>query len=315
MTAQRPQRASGGFASRAVHAGERAPRPDFIPTTTPIYATSSFSYDDTDALDAVFANEREGYVYSRYGNPTTRALEVALAELEGTEDALAFGSGMAAIHAAILSQVQTGSRVVAARDVYGATYAVLTNIFANLGVKPVFVDILDFEAVEAALVTHKPKLLTFETISNPLLRVANIAALSQLAHAHGARVMVDNSFASPYLVNPARYGADLVVHSTTKYLGGHGDTTGGIIAASGELIHVLREQKKLVGSLLSPFEAWLTLRGIKTLPLRLRQQSENAAVIATWLFDRSDIEQVYYPGNGDLGDTAAQFNNAHRGGM
>jgi cystathionine gamma-synthase/methionine-gamma-lyase len=127
--------------------------------------------------------------------------------------------------------------------------------------------------------------------------------------------MVDNSFASPYLVNPASYGADLVVHSTTKYLGGHGDTTGGIIAASAELIHVLKEQNKLVGSLLSPFEAWLTLRGIKTLPLRLRQQSENAAVIATWLFDRSDIEQVYYPGNGDLGDTAAQFNNAHRGGM
>ncbi|MDQ3044173.1 MAG: aminotransferase class I/II-fold pyridoxal phosphate-dependent enzyme [Chloroflexota bacterium] len=290
-------------------------KPDFTPTTTPIYATSSFSYEDTGALDAVFGNEREGYVYSRYGNPTTRALEVAVAELEGTEDAIAFASGMAAVHAAILSQVQAGSRVVAARDVYGATYAILTNVFATLGVKPVFVDILDLAVVEAALKESNSRVLTFETISNPLLRVADIAALSELAHAWGATVVVDNSFASPYLVSPAQFGADLVVHSTTKYLGGHGDTTGGVIAASAPLVHELREQNKLIGSILSPFEAWLTLRGIKTLPLRMRQQSENAAEVAAWLASRADIDRVYYPGTTEQGRVSLQFNNSHRGGM
>ena len=216
-----------GFASRAVHAGERAARPDFTPTTTPIYPATAFVYDETATLDAVFGNEREGYVYSRYGNPTTRALEEAIISLEGTEDAVAYASGMGAVHAAILGCVQAGDRVVAARDVYGATYAVLTNVFATLGVKTTFVDVLDLEGLEATLAEVKPSLVAFETISNPLLRVADIAAVSELAHRHRARVMVDNTFASPYLVNPARLGADLVVHSTTKYLGGHGDVTGG----------------------------------------------------------------------------------------
>ncbi len=304
-----------GFASRAVHAGERAPKPDFTPTATPIYPTSSFFYDETETLDAVFGNEREGYVYTRYGNPTTRALETAVASLEGTEDAVAYASGMAAIHAAILHEVQAGSCVVAARDVYGATYAMLTKLFAQLGVQTTFVDILDLGALATTIREIKPALVAFETISNPLLRVPDIAAISRLAHAEGARLMVDNTFASPYLVNPVRHGADVVVHSTTKYLGGHGDVVGGVIATTRERAAALREQAKLTGPTLGPFEAWLTLRGIKTLPLRVRRQSEGAARVAAWLADHPAVAKVNYPGRSDLGAAAGVFNDDLRGGM
>jgi cystathionine gamma-synthase/methionine-gamma-lyase len=282
---------------------------------TPIYPATSFYYDETETLDAVFGNERPGYVYTRYGNPTIRALETAVASLEETEDAVAFSSGMAAVHAAILNEVQSGSRVVAARDVYGATYAVLTNLFATIGVKTTFVDILDLESLAATIAEVKPRVVLCETISNPLLRVADLAAIVELAHRHGARVVVDNTFASPYLVTPARLGVDTVVHSSTKYLGGHGDVTGGVIATTEERAYELRELNKLVGAILGPFEAWLTLRGIKTLPLRFRRQSESAATVARWLHADHRIAQVNYPGLSDLGSAEGQFNSELRGGM
>ena len=307
-----------GFATRAVHAGERAPAPDFTPTTTPIYPASAFVYEDTETLDAVFGNERHGYVYTRYGNPTTHALEVAVASLEGTEAAIAYASGMAAVHAAILHEVgndtQARAKVVAARDVYGATYAVLTKLFAGLGIETTFVDILDLNALEATLREVRPRLVAFETISNPLLRVPNIPAIVELAHRYGAKVMVDNTFASPVLVNPARFGADVVVHSATKYLGGHGDVTGGVLATTAERAATLREQVKLTGAILGPFEAWLVLRGIKTLPLRVRRQSEGAAAVVEWLRGHPAVARVHYPG---LDDTGAMnvFNDDSRGGM
>jgi cystathionine beta-lyase/cystathionine gamma-synthase len=304
-----------GFTTRAVHAGERASRPDFIPTTTPIYLSSSFSYESTDDLDAIFGNEREGYVYTRYGNPTTQALEDAVASLEGTDQAVAFASGMAAVHAAILNDVQAGNRIVAARDVYGATYSVLTNLFATLGVKTTFVDILDLDALARTVEEIKPRVILFETISNPLMRVADIAAIVEIAHAHKARVVCDNTFATPLLVNPARIGVDTIVHSSTKYLGGHGDVTGGAIATTWDRAAELRELNKLTGSILGPFESWLTLRGIKTLSLRVPRQSENAAAIAAWLADQPQISAVNYPGLIDLGDSAKQFNSDLRGGM
>lgn len=307
--------AARGFASRAVHAGERAAKPDFTPTSTPIYPASAFVYDETDTLDAVFGNERAGYVYSRYGNPTTNALEVAIASLEGTEEAVAYASGMAAVHAAILSLVAAGDRVVAAPDVYGATYSILTNLFATLGVQTTFLDVLDLAALEAALIEHRPRLVAFETISNPLLRVADIPAVVDLAHRHGAAVMVDNTFASPYLVNPSRFGADMTVHSTTKYLGGHGDVTGGAIATDADRARRLRELNKLTGALLGPFESWLTLRGLKTLPLRMREQSASGAHVAEWLSHHPQVDRVYYPGRGGLGAAEGIFNGAARGGM
>lgn len=304
-----------GFATRAVHAGERGPRPDFTPTVTPIYAASSYFYDDTATLDEVFANERPGYVYTRYANPTTRALEDAIASLEGTEDAVAYATGMAAVHGAMLAELRAGDHVVAARDVYGATYAVLTKLFANLGIETTFVDVLDLDAVAEVVGRVRPRIVACETISNPLLRVADLGGLAEIAHRGGATLLVDNTFASPVLVNPARHGADLVVHSATKYLGGHGDVMGGGVATTAERALALREQAKLTGPTLGPFEAWLTLRGVKTLPLRVRHQSQSAAAIATWLAAHPRISRVHYPGRADLGSAGSIFNGPERGGM
>ncbi|MFM8595366.1 MAG: trans-sulfuration enzyme family protein, partial [Chloroflexota bacterium] len=260
-------RAGSSLATRAVHSGERPPRPDFTPTAMPIYPASAFIYDDTNIQDAVFGNEREGYVYSRYGNPTVRAFEQAITALEGTEDAIAFASGVGAVYAAIMLDAKVGDTVVAAPNVYGATYATLSRIAPEHGINVRFCDVQDLVELERVVREVKPTLVVCETISNPLMRVSNIPEVTRIAHAAGAKVMVDNTFASPMLVNPARFGVDSVVHSGTKYIGGHGDATGGVIAASSERIAALRENNKLVGAVLSGFDAWLLLRGIKTLPL------------------------------------------------
>lgn len=304
-----------GFASRAVHAGERGPRPDFTPTVSPIYPATAFVYDDTDTLDAVFGNERPGYVYSRYANPTTTAFEAAVASLEGTEDAVAFASGMGAVYAAMLLDVRAGGRIVAAPDVYGASYAILNTLMPTLGVETIFVDFRDLEAVEQTISKVRPALVYAETISNPLLRVADLPAVIALAHQHDARMAVDNTFASPWLVNPAAFGADSVIHSTTKYLGGHGDVTGGIVATTAERAAELREINKLIGAVGSPFDSWLAMRGIKTLPLRMRQQSENARAVAEWLAGDERVAAVNYPGLSDLGGAEAMFLRPERGGM
>jgi cystathionine beta-lyase/cystathionine gamma-synthase len=311
----KPEVTELGFASRAVHAGERGPRPDFTPTATPIYPATAFVYDDTDTLDAVFGNERQGYVYTRYANPTTSALESAIASLEGTEDAVAFASGMGAVYAAMLVDVRAGQRIVAAPDVYGATYAILNRLLPSLGIETIFADLLDLNALEQALSSSRPALVYAETISNPLLRVADLRAVAELAHRHDAKVAVDNTFATPWLVNPAALGVDSVIHSTTKYLGGHGDVTGGVIATTAERAAALREINKLIGSVAGPFESWLTLRGLKTLPLRMKQQSDNAGAVATWLAKDPRVSRVNYPGLQDLGGADSMFNRNERGGM
>ena len=304
--------AAKGFASKAVHAGERAARQSFLPTSTPIYLTSSYVYDELSELDAVFANEQPGFVYTRYGNPTFKALETAVASLEGAEDAIAYGSGMGALHAAILNQVQSGSRIVAAKDLYGATATMLTNVFATVGVRTTFVDMMDIDAVAAAIDKHKPRVVFLETISNPLLRIPDLPAIAEISRKGKATLIVDNTFASPVLVNPLKHGAHTVVHSSTKYLSGHGDVTGGVIATDAERALEIREITKLTGAIPGPFEAWLTLRGIKTLPLRVRKQSENAAAVADWLSADPRAAKVHYPG---LVKTPPIFNDELRGGM
>ena len=219
--------------TQAVHAGERGPRPDFTPVVTPIYHSVGYLYESMDQLDAVFSAEREGYVYPRYGTPTNAALERAVTTLEGGEAALSFASGMAAIHAALLATgMEAGQAVVAAQDVYGASYALLANLFTSLGVRVRFVDIADLASVEQAIIEEKPRAFFCETISNPLLKIADVPALAELAHAYGAEVIVDSTFATPYLVRPLALGADYVVHSSTKYLAGHGDVLGGIVITS-----------------------------------------------------------------------------------
>ena len=283
--------------TQAVHAGERGPRPDFTPVVTPIYNSVGYLYDSMDELDAVFAAEREGYVYPRYGTPTNAALEQAVAILEGGEAALSFASGMAAIHAVLLATgLEAGQSVVAAHDVYGATYALLANLFTSLGVRVRFVDIADLASVEQAIVEEGPRAVFCEIISNPLLKVANVPAIAELAHAHGAEVIVDSTFATPYLVRPLSLGADYVVHSSTKYLGGHGDVLGGVVVTSAERRARLWELIKITGGNMSPNQAWLTMRGLKTLPLRMAQHCRNAAVVANWLAEHPRIAKVNYPG-------------------
>jgi cystathionine gamma-synthase/methionine-gamma-lyase len=307
----RPQ----GFATRAVHAGERPPRPEFVPTTTPIYLSNSFSYPEADTSEAVFAGERGGYVYTRYGNPTIQALETAIAELEGAEEAVIFSSGMAAIHTAVLNSVRAGSKIVAAKQLYGASASVLTTVFASLGIETVFVDLYDLEEVERVVLEVKPRVLYFESIANPLVQVADIRRLVAIAKQVRATTIVDNTFASPVLINPLKLGVDIVVHSSTKYLSGHGDVTGGAIATDFERAYEIREMVKLTGGISGPFEAWLTLRGIKTLPLRMKRQSDNACLVANWLSRHPKVSKVHYPGLVDLGDVSQQFNSSDRGGM
>jgi cystathionine gamma-synthase/methionine-gamma-lyase len=250
-----------------------------------------------EALDQVFAGTREGYVYARYGNPTVTALEEAVATLERGEAALAFASGMAAIHAALLAVgARAGSAVVAAQDIYGATYALLGQLMRTQNVIVRFVDANDLEAVEAACADLQPVALLAETISNPLLKVADLPRLAEIGHRYGAKLLVDSTFATPYLVRPLELGADVVIHSATKYLSGHGDILGGVVVTTQSLRADMLEVLKMTGGNLAPQEAWLALRGIRTLTLRMRQHCSNALQVARWLEGHPDVTRVLYPG-------------------
>ena len=288
---------SKAFQTRAVHAGERTPAPDYTPVATPIWPSVGYLYESMDDVDAVFAGSKQGYVYLRYASPTVSAFEAAVASLEGAAAAQAYSSGMAAIHASLLAAgVKAGASVVAALDLYGATYTLLRTLFDSLGVNARMVDVSDLEEVEAALRETRPAAMLVETISNPLLKVADVPALADLAHRYGAALLVDNTFASPYLFNPLEHGADFAIHSATKYLSGHGDVLAGVVATSAENKSKLYEMNKLIGSVLGPFEAWLALRGLKTLPLRVKQQCHNAQLVAERLRSHPRVSKVNYPG-------------------
>lgn len=281
----------------AVHAGERAALPDFWPVSTPIYQTVGYVYDSMDDLDAIFGKSRPGFVYPRYGTPTNAALERAVAALEGGEAALSFASGMAALHAALLAAgVAAGRSVVAGHDLYGATYSLLGDLFQRLGARVCFTDATNLSEVRRALEEVHPRVLLCETLSNPLMKVANVPRLADLAHDYGADLLVDNTFATPYLYSALAGGADYAIHSTTKYLGGHGDVMGGVAVTTAANRERLFEITKMVGGCLGPTEAWLTLRGIKTLPLRMTQHSRNAQAVADWLTGHPRVLRVNYPG-------------------
>jgi cystathionine beta-lyase/cystathionine gamma-synthase len=283
--------------TQAVHAGERGPRPDFTPVSTPIHFSVGYLYDDMADLDGVFGGERAGFVYPRYGSPTVSAFEKAMAELEGGEEAVAFASGMGAVHAALLGAgLQAGKSVVAAADLYGATYALLERTFTSLGVRVRFVDITDLDLVTQAIADEQPAAILCEIISNPLMKVADVPALADMAHSAGATLIVDSTFASPYLFHPLEQGADYAVHSVTKYLAGHGDVMAGVVVCSAERGLDLRERQKLLGANLGAQQAWLAMRGLKTLPLRMRQHCANAQVVAEWLAGHRAVAQVHYPG-------------------
>lgn len=281
--------------SRAVHAGERPPRPEFTPVVTPIYPGSAYLYDDLEIMDAALGGAEGRFVYTRYGNPTTAALEAAICALEGTRAAVAFSSGMAALHAAIMTSVAPGAAILASRDLYGATSHMLTGFVRDWGCTVELVDTLDLTAVADAVERLAPSLVICEVISNPLMRVTDIPAIVEIARRSRATVLVDATF-SPLLMQPAAAGAHLVVHSLTKYIGGHGDVTGGVVATTSLRRQKLSDFAKMAGAILGPFEAWLALRGFKTLPLRMRRQCESAAIVAAALAEHPAVAHVNYPG-------------------
>ena len=283
--------------TQAVHAGERAAAPAETPVTTPIYHSVGYLEPSAARMEAVFAGEQAGYVYRRYESPTVDAFERAMAALEGGEAAFATASGMAAVHAALLAAgVRAGSAVVAAQDCYGATYSLLNTLMAEQGVAVAFVDVTDLAQVQAALAKHRPAALLVETISNPLLKLADIAALAEIAHAAGAALIVDSTFATPFLCQPLSLGADYVVHSASKYIGGHGDVLAGVVITSQANRQRLFTLEKLLGAVLAPEVAWLALRGLKTLPLRMERHCANALHAAGWLATHPAVARVHYPG-------------------
>jgi len=284
--------------TKAVHAGDRKKAGVQVPSTTPIYTASSYFYESMEELDKVFGREEPGYCYARYDNPTNAALEEQAAALEAGHGALACGSGMAAIHVALLSALADRRRsVLAANALYGATVSLLMNVMEPCGVSTRFVDVCDLPAFEQAVAQAKPGCVLLETISNPLLRVARLDRIAEIARAAGAAVIVDNTFATPLLLRPLELGANFTVHSATKYLAGHGDVLGGLVVTDAEHYEGLRALARAVGPVLGPFESYLTMRGIKTLPLRMERQCANACRVASWLASHSAIERVYFPGD------------------
>jgi cystathionine gamma-lyase len=274
-----------GFSTRAIHAGQGAD-PATGATVVPIYATSTFTQQAP--------GEHKGFEYSRSGNPTRAALETCLAELEGGEQGLAFASGLAATMA-VLSILRPGDEVAAAADLYGGTYRLFERVLRPGGIVPRYTELPRAEGF-AAIVTPATRLVWIETPTNPLLQVIDIAAVANVAHRAGAVLAVDNTFASPYLQQPLRHGADLVVHSTTKYLGGHSDVIGGAVVGSRALLEPIKFYQNAAGGVPGPFDAWLTLRGLKTLAVRMDRHCANAGRLAEWLAAQPGVERVDYPG-------------------
>ncbi|GIV60671.1 MAG: cystathionine beta-lyase [Rhodothermaceae bacterium] len=299
-------RARYGFGTQAVHAGQ-TPDPATGAIMPPIYQTSTYVQRAP--------GDHQGYEYARVSNPTRTALEGNLAALEGARHGIAFASGVAATDA-VVRCLRPGDHLVASEDLYGGTYRLFRQVFEPFGIHATFVDMTDLDAVEQAL-TPATKLLWIETPTNPLLRILDIRALSELAHAHGIDVAVDNTFATPYLQQPLSLGADLVVHSTTKYLGGHSDLIGGAVCTSrDDWAERLRFLVKTAGAVPGPMDCFLTLRGTKTLHLRMERHAENARHVAEFLAGHPKVGRVYYPGlPGDPGHALARRQMRAFGGM
>src|SRR5918911_796920 len=291
------------FETRAVHAGEQRwgnrngrVGESFCPMSTPVYLSTTFAHENVEQTDRVLGGEEPGYSYARYGNPTVTAFEEAVAALEGRGRAFAFASGMAAIHAALMAaEIGEGATVLAAEQLFGSTSSLLVQIFGASGVEVRFVDACDLAAVEKKIEELTPRAVVVETISNPLLRVADVPRIAELARVAGSTSIVDATFCTPYLQRPLELGADIVVHSATKYLSGHGDLTGGVVVTGPPYDGALDQIRKLVGGTLGPFEAWLAHRGLKTLPLRMARQCENARLISARLASHPKVARVHHP--------------------
>lgn len=284
------------FHTEVVHAGDRKrERLKAIPSTTPIHLATTYFYDTAETLDRIFGHEEEGPSYSRYENPTNTALEELVAKLEHGHGALATCSGMTALQiafqAALIDRPHT---ILSSSSIYGATIKLLDQIFEPYDVKIKYIDMCDLAAVEKAIAAEKPGCVFLESVSNPILRVADIPKIATLAKAAGAALVVDSTFACPMLMRPLDMGANIVVHSATKYLAGHGDVLGGMVVSDAEHHEHVRMLSRIAGGTLGPFESYLTMRGIKTLALRYERQCHNAQKLAEQLATHPAVDRVYY---------------------
>lgn len=300
------------FETRAVHSGEgrvgsTESERDFYPISTPIYASTTFAHPDIETTDKILGGEVPGYGYARWGNPTVAAFEDALTALEdpeGNARAFAVSSGMAAMHVALTAaELGAGAKALAAEQLYGSTSVLLLQVFGAAGVETDFFDAYDLGEVERKVGEQKPRAVVIESISNPLLRVADVPAIAEITKKANAALVVDNTFGTPYLQRPLELGADIVVHSATKYLAGHGDLTAGVVAAGPPYDAAIEQIRKTVGYTMGPFEAWLAHRGLKTLPLRMEKQCENARKVAERLEKNPKVGKVHYPALGGHPDT------------
>jgi cystathionine beta-lyase/cystathionine gamma-synthase len=282
------------FSTRAIHAGEqRDPQTGAI--TTPIYQTSNFAFTSTQELLAYNRGESSAYIYTRYGNPTLKAVETKIAALEDGDDAAVFASGMAAITTAILPFVEQGDHIVASRDIYGGTFNFLNTILPRFGITTSFVDATNIEVI-AETIQSNTKLLFCESPTNPTLKLVDLVQLAKLGRESDLPIIFDNTFATPINQHPASWGIKIIVHSATKYLGGHNDLMAGVIIGPTEYIQSVKELLKIFGGVLDPHAAWLLLRGLKTLPLRVHRHNQTSLQIAKYLEDHDKVQHVYYPG-------------------
>jgi len=289
-------RPSLGFATRAIHQGYDAAseQGSIIP---PVYMTSTFEFQTAEQGAALFSGEQPGHFYSRISNPTLDLLERRFASLEGAEAAVAFASGMGAISSVLWTLLSQGDEIIVDKTLYGCTFAFIRTGLAKFGVKPRYVDMQD-PANLARAITSNTAVVYFETPANPNMRLVDIRAIAEIARAHGAKTVVDNTYATPYLTRPLDLGADIVVHSATKYLGGHGDLVAGLAAGSEEFMHEVRLEglKDMTGAVMAPMTAFHVMRGMKTLELRMDRHCASAMKVARMLESHDAVEAVYYPG-------------------
>lgn len=285
-----------GFSTRAIHSGHN-PQEHHGSLNPPLYLNATYAFESTQQGQNRFLGEEAGYVYSRVGNPTGAVLEQKLALLEGGEAALALASGMGAITSLLWTFTRPGDEIIADKTLYGCTYAFLTEGLARFGVRLHFVDLTDPGELERVL-SPKTRFVFFESPANPNMRLIDIARIAELAHAADARVIVDNTYCTPYLQRPIELGADFVVHSLTKYLSGHGDLIAGAIIGPAEALQEIRFHgiKDMTGAVISAFDAYLTIRGLKTLELRMERHCQSARTLAELLSNHAAVERVYYPG-------------------
>lgn len=281
--------------TQAIHAG-RINDEQFGSLATPLYQTSTFIFENAQQGADRFAGEAEGYIYSRLGNPTTRQLEMRVAAMEEMEDAAATATGMGAVSGALLANLSCGDHLISSKAVYGCSFALMNHQLTRWGIEVSFVDMANPAEVEAAIKPNT-KVIFLETPVNPNLAVYDLAAIGKIAQQHKIISVVDNTFLTPVLQQPKKYGIDIVVHSATKYLNGHGDVVAGIICGSSEMImNIKMTVLKDIGATMSPHDAWLIMRGLKTLPIRMERHCNNAQIIAEFLENHEKVAQVYYPG-------------------